>query len=448
MSDQLFKNSLLDLIVESDSDRFSGGVFSDVYQNVYNPSENQLIKFYKRTQYTCANLNSNAVACKPLKLFVTTTSEQQESILPRTAVDEKRQSYLKSQFKLKDNVQIEEVTEHPLLNLFANPFFNSIYLNQFKLFHLTQVYQEIVGVAYWWLIRHPILQIPIGLWIIPPQDLRPVKETGSKKPIDYYEYTGSDEQFREKRFSVDEIIPFLNPSLFDPYKIPTSPNEASYDVTLILEKLASHINGMLDKRARPDLLISPKEAMSRDMAERWELQLNARYSLGRSGGIHVIEDPVNVEELSFGPQEIAHLDLADKGLQEICNTYQVPVALLKSESINKMTLEAAMHQHALYGVLPRLQRNADTLTTVLIPRYDTSGRLFVGFDDPVPENKEIKLQENVQLVMNGIKTRNEARKEYQLPPHPDGDELVAINTPGNSGDYKREDQRNSGEAEK
>ena len=78
--------------------------------------------------------------------------------------------------------------------------------------------------------------------------------------------------------------------------------------------------------------------------------------------------------------------------------------------------------------------------TVLRQGYKT-GTLFFAYDNPVPEDQEAKLQENVQLTMNGIITPNEARKEYNRKPLPDGDALRAINV---SPDLARQNKADSG----
>ena len=92
-----------------------------------------------------------------------------------------------------------------------------------------------------------------------------------------------------------------------------------------------------------------------------------------------------------------------------------------------------------------MERFISNLNEDLLPRFDDSGRLFLAYDNPVPEISEIKLQENVQLLMNGAKTPNEVREEYKLPPLPGGDVLMPINV---SPDIARQNERDSGSAKR
>lgn len=444
---ELKKDTLFNPILDHIEETGNMPSFQDYYGNLPTPGSLGLIKQYKNIVYACANINANSVATNKLKLFVKTTKNEPQTILKTAPVEKEAKAYLQEQFKITENIQIDEVVEHPILDLLNKPYGDSPYLNEFKLLRLTQLYQEITGAAYWWIIKNPVFGIPNKIFLFPSQHLRPIREIGSNQLVDYYEYCGPDNEFFNKKFSPDEIIPFLAHSLYDPYTEGFSPGMASFDQSLVIDKLMSMTNKFLDNQARPDVLISPKEAIGADIAERWERQLGIKFKQGKGGGWHVLDEPANVEVLNFKPNDYARLDLQSKAKEIICNIFDVPLALLDSAAISEKTLEAAMKQHAIYGVSPRIKSNADLLTAFFIPMYDKSKRLFIGYDDPVPENRSEKLQENVQLVMNGIKTANEARKTYNLPPHPQGDELRPINVAG-SGAEQRQNTRESGSAEK
>ena len=59
------------------------------------------------------------------------------------------------------------------------------------------------------------------------------------------------------------------------------------------------------------------------------------------------------------------------------------------------------------------------LNEQLLPRFDES--LFVAFDDPVPENRELKLQEDTEHVKANIRLINEIREERGWEPTYYGD---------------------------
>ena len=416
----------------------------DYYDNIHRSGKERLLSDYKGTVYACANINAGFVASFEPKLYVKTAPDQKPTRQRTRSVPKDTEVKLKEQFKLRDEIQLEEVVEHPVLKLLERVDDDEVLVNSFQLWEMTQLYQETCGEAYWWIRDNELFGIPQSIMLLPSQYVTPEQDIHSRKFIDRYVYKYKD---FEKKFQPGEVIQFLSPGLQYPYLYGLSPEEASVEAATLINKLKSMMTGVLSKEARPDMIISPKETMGSDEAKNFERRLNMKYSHGKSGGIHVSEEPVDTQILNFPPKDLAQLEIQKRSRDDICNTYGVPVALLQSEGMNRETLNAAFTQLALIAIRPRLNRNCAVLNKQLITRYDKSGRMFLASDDPVPEDVEAKLQENVQLVMNGIKTRNEARKEYNLPPHPDGDKLEAINTPG-SGAEERNNSRNAGTSER
>ena len=80
--------------------------------------------------------------------------------------------------------QLLEVTDHPLLTLLqqVNPVHNA-----FDLWELTTLYQEVHGRAYWYLDIGP-LGMPSTIWMLPAQNVTPVRGPDSPNLVDYYLY--------------------------------------------------------------------------------------------------------------------------------------------------------------------------------------------------------------------------------------------------------------------
>jgi len=430
---------------------YSAGVsYYDAFRRKLIPSDETLIREYKRTAYACANLNAVGLTNISLKLYVKSDKGDKKTILRTKSLSSKRIDWLCSQSylskSLRSFVNVEEVVTHPVLDLLrkANdtPFMNGVRLSE-----LTQLYQEITGKAYW-LITNNVFGIPENIWLIPSQYMYPYKEPSSrsKTPIDYYEYIppGVSEPIE---YNVNDIIPFYMPSLTNPYVEGLSPLEAAFEANEVNNKLLTHQDALLENEARPDAMITPgkETAFGPEEAERYEKQFRMRFARGRQGGVWVVEDDVNFTPIAFPPQDLARLEINKWSKNDLANAFQVPFALVADASHNREQLEAAERQHAKYGLSVRCARDAAVKNDLLISRYDDSGRLFLAYDDPIPENKEEKLQENVQLGMNGFKTPNEIRKDYNLPPVAGGDELRAINV---SPEMMRDNERKNGNAEK
>lgn len=422
------------------------GEYADYFKNIYKPGNARLVNGYKNVVYACSNLNAEGVADTSLKLYVTTDVTQKPTRLKTSAVNSQTQQKLRRQYKLRDDVLIQEVIEHPALKLIQDVNASVPFLDEFLLIQLTQLYLEICGQAYWWPVSGPF-GIPSELYILPAQCVEPERDVGSTKYVDRYKYQWENV---EKTFQPGELIQFLSPGLTMPYTEGISPEEASIESSILMNKLKSMMTGMFSKEARPDAIVSPKteqSAWGADETKVWERKFNMKYGSGKSGGVQFFEEPIDFQILNFPPRDWARLDIQGNEKEEVANAFAVPVLLLKGENTTKMALEAAMIQHGRYSLRPRCKRFAGVLNKQFLSRYDNTGRLFFEFDDPVPEDKEAKMQEQIQKKMNGIWTANEVRDQDGMPPHSSGDELEAINTPG-SGEQQRDNSRANGTAEK
>lgn len=424
----------------------TGDYYYDGYQTKRLPSQFTLATEYKRIAYYCSNMNANGVTCTPLRLYMKST-DNQKSVLRKgidlSPVSDSKKSWLKEQTYLRKtlispNLDIEEVVDHPLLDLLNKPNQHSDF-SFVDLFTLTQLYLELCGKAYWYIPKTISPLIPKQVWLLPSQYVEPVKENEkSKAPIDYFEYTiDTSTGNRSDKFSPEEIIFFKMPSLTDPYKDGMSPLQAAFDDSELNNKLLSTERGLLDNGGRPDFLVSPGKdgAFSPDSARRYEREWKIRFGKGRGGGVYAMDESVDVTPITLPPRDLASLEIAKVSKLEISNAYSVPFVLHHSEKLDRDEREAAEQQHAKHAILPRCGRNAATLNTQLLPKYDPSGRLFLAYDDPVPENK-VDLREEVnQGVINGLISVNEGRKRLGYPPFP-GEEF---NKPralfdGNNGD--------------
>lgn len=426
-------------------DGYSSTNYIDHYRRQRKPYDIDLIEQFKRVVFACANINANAMAQVPLRLYVKTSAGEKSPRIRTKSVDRRTKDRLSSnaslQFFLKEFKEVEEVTEHPLKTLLQKAN-SSPYLNGYIGMIWTVLYQEVTGKAYWYLVEDTLGR-PVEYWILPVQYLTPKRLYGSKKFVDYYEFKVG---MSEVRYDPSEIVQFLYPNLLNPYIDGYGPTEAAYEAVLVSNKLISHESNMLDNQGRPDAILSPGKdvVLGADEAETWEKKFNAKFQRGGGGKLMVAEETVTLSPLSYPPKDLAALEIHNWGKTEICNAHDIPIALLEAENINRATLEAAMEQHAIYGVRPRCDRYVAQLNDQIVSRYDPSGRLFFAFDDPVPKNRELVMQENVQYVLNRILTPNEVRYEIGYPPIAGGEKLQSIN----DGAGERENKRQSGEAEK
>jgi len=427
---------------------FQGGFPSPTFNNLRPPTVSSLISDYKRYIYTCVNLNSDGCCNSCLKLYVTTGKGEKVPRLKTKALsDYRKEELLQKRYNLNNVKNIEEVVEHPVLELLEKGN-HTTFLNGYQLKKLTFTFKDLTGKAYWWLQPNPILGIPLNIWFIPTQFIKPVKKSDGSKIVDYYEYKAGN---ITKNFPPEQIVQYLHTNPQNPYLDGVSPAAAAFEDNDVVNKLISHESGLLANEARPDAIISPvgENIWGEDEAKRWEKELNYKWKSGKGGGLKVVPEQIEFEPVSWPPRDLARLEIMKNGRDVICNCYGIPAALLDAKNINKATLEAALTQHATFAIKPRLDADVAVKNDRLIPLYDDSGRLFFEYENPIPEDKTAFLQETVQLKMNGIMTPNEARKRHKYPPMAGGDKLETANTANNTNSAtKRNNARKNGSAKK
>ena len=281
---------------------------------------------------------------------------------------------------------------------------------------ITDLYQEITGVAYWWLPTNT-LGVPEAIWILQSQLVTPKVSEGGK--LLHYEYgKGSNKM----ELPVEEVLPFYFPNLDNPYTSGYAPTRAAYEAIRLQEANASHQAALLNNNARPDMVVSAKAGgLGGAESERLERRFNRKFRKGGSGGVLFLGDDVDLTPIGYPPRDMQASLLDDRARRSIANAYGVPLSLLQTENVNRANADAGFYQLARMATLPRCRRMDQRLTQRFLPRWDESGRLFLMFDNPVPEDREFFLKKREVDMKNGVMLINEARQEDGLDPIEGGD---------------------------
>lgn len=389
----------------------------DAYQRLREPTAYDLLAELKGAAWTCASINAGTCASYPPRLYVTTHPGQAPAkCLTRVlepAADRRLRSLPTLPARFAKALQIEEVLDHPLLTLLEKV--NAVQ-NAFDLWELTTLYQEVHGSAYWYL-SFDALGVSREIWILPSQNVTPKHEPGSPRVVDYYLYrSGAGEQ----RFTPREIIHFRYPDPRNPYSGGLSPLRACYEQVVLLGDYAAMKKSIYDNHAIPAAVVSCGENTGEPERDRLEAQWTSKFSRGGSGRVFVGDAGTKVQVLSHSMGDLAALADMRATRDDIGNAFHVPLAFLTTET-NLANLQAAEHQHMAKAILPRLRRRDEKLNEQLVPLFDPTGRLFLASDDPVPINRDHRLQQQESDLKYGVVSINEVRQERGLAPVPWGD---------------------------
>ena len=373
-----------------------------------------LLSELRNTAWTCASLNAAVCASFAPRLYVRTAHGQPPPRCATRALDAGQLQRLRhsatASIRLRGSFHVEEVCEHPLLDLLAqvNPVHNG-----FDLWELTTLSQEVHGCAYWLLEFGP-LGTPIAIWPLPAHCVTPVRASSSDRLVDSYLYRdGATSTY----LSPEQVLAFRYPDLRDPYTAGVSPLRACFEQVRLMAELAAFKQSKFTHHALPDAIISPDEVISEDERTRLEMQWNDR--LRRSAGrVIVAESALRVQLLEHSLGDLAALADLRATKEDVCNAFGVPLAFLTSQT-NLANLQAAEQQHLSQTIRPRLRRRDEKLNEQLVPLFDPTGRLFLASDDPVPADRAFLLRRTETYLRLGVLTVNEVRSQEGLPPLPE-----------------------------
>lgn len=370
-----------------------------------------LLGSYKSWIYVCSNKNASTFAQQQLKLFVTKEAKDEKLLVKTKAIVPaiRKQIYSNSAITslqcVTKAMDVEEVTEHPFLDLMknVNPF-----MNRFELFEMTDLHQELCGNAYWYIVKNQ-LGLPLEIWLLDPSKvfIVPSKE----KWIIGYVYRRDDGL--EIPFLPEEIIHFKFPNPND-YYYGWSPLQAMLSSYNLNEAYNQREAALQKNQGVPPIaLVPPKDSVYGDadykrILRRWNQTYGNTNNVGKTAWLEGGFD-VKILQGTGAKQDISNLLGRKWTREEIADAYGVPMSKLTSESVNRANAESGDYSYLKDTINPRCIRNVEKLNERLMPMFDQ--RLFLMYVDVIPEDKEFILKERESLISSNVRSVNEVRKE-------------------------------------
>ena len=166
------------------------------------------------------------------------------------------------------------------------------------------------------------------------------------------------------------------------------------------------------------------KATSKDQIEL----LRASFEDAHQGAKNAGKSLLLPRDTKFTANKISLKDLefseSDKRVRDkVLAAYRVPKSVLGiTEDVNRATTEAAHYAFTLFVVSPILAKAVEFLNNTVVA--DLQKDVYITYDDPVPENNELKLE--MYKAANpyaSFMTVNEIRAEQGLDSVPNGDSL-------------------------
>jgi HK97 family phage portal protein len=322
--------------------------------------------------------------------------------------------------RIKKDNETEEVFEHPALQLLNNV---NPWQTAKDLVEQTQINKDLAGESFWLLIRTSgniitdTTSMPVQIWQLRPDYIS--IETDEKEFITGYKYRvpGAEEMIIPK----ENIIHHKE---FNPTNVYRGMSiVGALAVTIDSDDFAERYNRSFFKNsAMPSVTLSTEQKLSPEQAERMREEWNNNYKgHNKAHNTAILEGGLQVNPFSISQKDMEFL--AGMGFNEhkIMALFQVPKSLLGiSEGVTVSNAEANKKIFAENVTDPLMDKFVDTLNEFLLPNYSDSDSLIFTYDDPVPENVELRLKKEETLFKLGAISPNEIRSNEGL------DEVVGL----------------------
>jgi HK97 family phage portal protein len=310
-------------------------------------------------------------------------------------------------YQIKGKDKIEELDDHDLLDLIAK--FNPR-MTKFEAVEMTQTHLELIGNAYWWKVRNEKDEI-IQIEILRPDWVKVKFKDDNRRAYEYRPEGGNQLLIQER-----DIIHFTTPN----------PKSSVYGMPIIkpaLELIKTSVyltrmemNTFLNN-ARPDFLLFSKNTISdeekKEFKASWQRQFQGLDKVNKFG---IFTGELELKEFNRKFTDLGLNELDEQKVDHILGAFGVPRSLIGLKGMNRAEAEAQMEAFMSQTIEPKIKRMVEKMNEFLVPDFDGAQSLYLDYDDPVPENREMVLKEYDNGLKNNWLTINEVRDREGLPP--------------------------------
>ena len=341
----------------------------------------------------------------------------------------------------KEGEDIEEVTEHPVLDLL---FKVNSFTSKFDHFWLTQTYLELTGEAPWFIDR--VGKEIKNIFLLRPDKIKPI--AGKSRMIEGYEYEiGLGETVK---LDNDEVIFLKNPNPAKPFRGIGTLEMAAKIVDI--DNYSEEWNSQFYKNsARPDAVLTvDTDKLSDEQKVKLKKSLRESYEgIKNAHKVMVLFGNMKFDKAGFSAKDMDFLEQQRFSRDKILGIFRVPKAIVaQTEGVNLASAKTAQYIFAKWTIKPKMERLIQQLNEFLLPLFADTENMFLDYDNPVPQDDELKLKKYESGLRNNYLTINEVRNEEGLPEVEGGDVIYVSGNIRPLGQEETPEEEKPGEEEK
>ncbi len=275
-----------------------------------------------------------------------------------------------------------EVTSHAILDLWnkPNPFMVGPSFRE-----AAQQHEELTGEQWWVIFRVEGSTLPLELWPVRPDRMRPVADPEAF--ILGYEYIGPSGEVVP--LGLDEVIFLRRPNPLDPYRGLGPVQTILTDLDASRYSREWNRNFFLNS-AEPGGILQVEKRLSDDEFDearsRWSEQHKGVAAAHR---VAILENGITWVDRKYTNRDMQFAELANVSDEKIRTAFGFPKPMLGAvDDVNRANADAAEVVLARWLTVPRLRRAKAVLNYQILPMYGRANNLEMDFDSPVPEDVE------------------------------------------------------------
>jgi len=187
--------------------------------------------------------------------------------------------------------------------------------------------------------------------------------------------------------------------------------------------MSAYENTLMRNNAIPENIFVTEQNLTDAQITRFKDEWNAKHRGPRNAGkTAILQGGLDIKNIALTPRELGFLQGRKVPRPEIEAIFGVPMSLLTVEDVKSAPATGMIVGNVSYArrtIRPRCRRIEEKLNEQLLPLYDP--KLFVAFDNPVPEDKRAAAEEREINLRTGYTTINEERLEDNRKPVEWGD---------------------------
>ncbi len=316
------------------------------------------------------------------------------------------------------NKEVRELEEHPLIELLSRV---NDYQTKWDLIYTWSISMLTYGEAAWYLVgsKNENSQ-PTEIWPLKCEYLKPIPgDMSNNEFIKHWEYRLPGRKL--ETFQPYELLFFKEPHPTSPYRGYGTLEAAAQDV-LIDYHATNYNQNFFENFARPDGVLHTEakltDSVYERLVEKWDQKFRGSNNAGKTA---ILEQGLDYKPISQSSKDMDFVEqqkwIRDKIMAMFKNT---KVILGIVEDVNRANAEASEAIWIKHNIKPKMQRLVGYINEFLVPRYGDD--IFLGFEDPLPENVELRLTEYEKGHGKWL-TVNEIREDLGREPVEGGDKL-------------------------